>query len=92
MFKIGDKVRIKSWEQMKDDFGLDKKFNIKCRYIFTNEMRYLCGSRIIIEEVDYNRGLIQVVDNFNISFDMIESFDNLIVDSKKRKIYKVDET
>lgn len=70
MFKIGDKVRIKSWEQMEFEFGLNIHKNIDCHGSFLTNMKYLCGKEIVIEEIYEN--LIQSIDYWIISFDMIE--------------------
>jgi hypothetical protein len=69
MFEIGEKVRIKSWEQMEQEFGLDRYDDINCSGIFVKDMKYLCGQEITIEEI--NGDSIQDVD-WNITFDMIE--------------------
>lgn len=31
-FKVGDKVRIRSWEDMEKEFGVDSDGDIKCNY------------------------------------------------------------
>lgn len=68
-FKIGDKVRIKSWEQMVGEFGIDKDGNIETG--FMNKMKYLCGKEIIVENVE-NEYWTQTIDDWIISFEMIE--------------------
>jgi len=41
-YKVGDKVRIKTWKEMEEHFGLNKKGYISCnRYFFTKEMERL---------------------------------------------------
>ena len=53
-FKVGDKVRIRSWEDMESEFGLDEQGNIDCRYLFTREMQYLCGKDFTISSISEN--------------------------------------
>ena len=43
-------VRIKSWEQMEQEFGLDNTGSIKIRPCFISSMKYLCDTIIYIDE------------------------------------------
>ena len=47
-FKAGDKVRIKSWEAMEAEFGLDGDGDIKRFPWFVTGMRGLCGSEVTV--------------------------------------------
>jgi hypothetical protein len=95
-FKIGDKVQIKSWEDMEKEFGLNPHGSIDCRYYFSVKMKYLCGKEFIIEEINGDK--IQDIDDWSISFDMlkpcskvefselgkeVEEFDNRIAELQK---------
>ena len=42
-YKIGDKVRVRQWNEMKKEFGLDPWGDIKCDHVFTKDMREYCG-------------------------------------------------
>ena len=42
-YKIGDKVRVRQWDEMKKEFGLDPWGDIKCDHIFVKDMREYCG-------------------------------------------------
>ena len=45
-FSVGDKVVIKSWEQLKKEFGVKKHFggeHIPCKYAFAERMKHYCG-------------------------------------------------
>lgn len=44
-FMVGDRVVIKTWEQMKTEYGLDKFGSIKCEFGFIKAMRNLCGKK-----------------------------------------------
>jgi hypothetical protein len=76
MFEVGDKVKIKSWEQMEEEFGLDKIGDIECAAAFLVDMKHLCGQEIEIEMIgnscldDYKK--IQNIEGWAITFDMIE--------------------
>ena len=46
---IGDKVTIRSWESMENEWGLDELGGICIPLSFTRKMRYLCGSEAVVE-------------------------------------------
>jgi hypothetical protein len=48
-YKVGDKVKIKTWEQMEAEFGLDRNGHIPCDCTFVHNMRGFCGT---IQEID----------------------------------------
>ena len=50
-FKVGDRVRIKSWEQMEKEFGKNSGGGIDCMPCFIEDMKYLCGKTATIDEV-----------------------------------------
>lgn len=52
-FKVGDRVRIRQWEDMEKEFGIDKDGAIECpaRY-FTKHMRHLCGRTATINDIN----------------------------------------
>lgn len=52
-YEVGDVVVIKSWEEMEEEYGLtDAGRSIDCRYVFTSEMRDLCGLQFEITDID----------------------------------------
>ena len=50
-YKVGDKVTIRQWDDMKKEFGLYTLGIIACKAKFTNSMREFCGKTIVIDEV-----------------------------------------
>lgn len=50
-FKVGDRVQFKSWKEMEEQFGLNNDGSIHCMCSFTEDMRYLCGTRATIRDV-----------------------------------------
>ena len=42
-YKVGDRVRIREWDDMEKEFGLDDFGDIKCSGPFTSEMEEFCG-------------------------------------------------
>lgn len=76
MFKIWDKVRIKSREQMEKEFGLDKNWDISNWFIYS--MKDLCWRTAEISETSWdnieliNRNNDNEVFKWGYSTDMIE--------------------
>ncbi len=57
-YKIGDVVKIRSWEDMENQYGLDEDGDIACPGVFTQDMRELCGREVGIVDVffvNYNK-------------------------------------
>ena len=50
-YKIGDKVRVRQWDEMEKEFGLDPWGDIKCDRIFTRDMREYCGKVFTVRNV-----------------------------------------
>ena len=49
-FSIGQRVRIREWDDMKEEFGLNEWGDyILCKPVFTMGMRPLCGATATIE-------------------------------------------
>lgn len=42
-FKVGDKVRVREWDNMAKEFGVDLVGNIECRPAFVDNMKCYCG-------------------------------------------------
>lgn len=51
MYKVGDKVKIKSLEKLQDEFLTDTYGNIETKCTFTNCMRRYCGKEATITHV-----------------------------------------
>lgn len=43
-FEVGDRCRIRQWDDMQAEFGLTYSGDIRCKFTFTKPMRGLCGS------------------------------------------------
>lgn len=69
--KIGDRVKIREWDDMEKEFGLNALGDINCNRFFTKSMCYLCGTTHTVKEVD-ETGDTTVVDVWHISDDMVE--------------------
>lgn len=78
-FAIGDTVVFKEWDEMAEEYGLlEDTGSIDCRFIFTKEMRFLCGTEHVIRRIS-NDGHIMLsddaADGYHISADMIRHID-----------------
>lgn len=82
-FYVGQRVRIREWDDMLDEFGEMGNGNIPCKYHFISKMRYLCGMEYTVKSVDGIPGESKVGDvsfeesvpEFIFSTDMIEPAD-----------------
>ena len=58
-FKVGDRVRIRQWDDMVKEFGLIDGWRIPfttktCKTMFTKDMEHLCGRTAIITSINYD--------------------------------------
>lgn len=53
-YKIKDRVKIKSWANMEQEFGLDNYGNIKMVPVFMKGMRKHCEKVVTIKSVHLN--------------------------------------
>lgn len=65
------KVRIREWDVMEMEFGLDEDGDIKCYGGFAKDMRGHCGKMIEVDELFPVRGLF-VHNGWVFSDDMYE--------------------
>jgi hypothetical protein len=71
-FKAGDRVRVRGWEDMEKQFGVDNDGDIKANCYFTKDMRPLCGKKFKIKKV-LDGGIVMGLNtSYNISTDMLE--------------------
>ena len=65
-------VRTRCWDDMASEFGVREIGGIDCQFVFTNEMKYLCGREFTILEIRHGDYGIRTCDGYSISKDMIE--------------------
>lgn len=61
IYKIGDKVKIRSWKSMENEFGLNWWDDIKSYITFTKEMQESCGRVMTITD-ERGMGTLYSVD------------------------------
>lgn len=73
-YKVGDKVRVRAWDDMEKEFGLDANGDIKCRCWFIKQMRDLCGKIVQIESVSPKSETYCIKDDYHtFTDDMLEA-------------------
>lgn len=87
-FKVGDKVRIRTWEDMEKEFGVDGDGDIKCYKLFVKNMKHLCGRLATITGFKGENILLDFDDttgktDWKYSADMIEPVNQTIVIYRK---------
>ena len=79
-FQVGDKVRIKSWEEIKKTLNLDNDFHYKWQgedfYIYFEEDRMgkLCEKEVVISDYNESRNDYKIFDYEGIEWWFIEDW------------------
>ena len=75
-FNIGDYVKIREWDDMEREFGLNDSGHIDCKFLFIKEMRRLCGQKFTIKDISNGRYFFKETLGMMcaISEDMLEPF------------------
>lgn len=79
-FKVGDRVRIRQWDDMVKEFGITDD-SIDCKYAFTTSMKHLCGRAATICKIYGDKILLEdwsdnsYATGWEFSTDMIEPVD-----------------
>lgn len=74
--KPGDKVRIRAWDDMSQEYGENFEGNIQCEATFMAGMEYLCGKEICVYEFHEKASdTVAYIDEWTISIDMIEPIE-----------------
>lgn len=73
-FKVGDRVRIRAWDDMANEFGRDVFGNIECKLSFVPQMKHLCGREYMIEKISASGQVVlkNYTEYYSISTDMLE--------------------
>ena len=50
-FYVGQRVRIRDWDDMEKEFGLKPWGAIECEFTFPEYMKYLCGCEATITKI-----------------------------------------
>ena len=92
--KIGETYRIRWWDDMKEEFGLDTQSNIRSSPRFVHDMSHLCGAEVRVADVtpwEYIKleFLNKNIGNTNWSYsaDMLEPIEEPIPDVDSASIF-----
>lgn len=80
---IGDTVRIREWGDMASEFGYDRNDTdtIKCRFLFVEEMKDLCGKEFVVTGINGDRVCLDGYTLWwNISADMLEPASSIEIE------------
>lgn len=79
-YKVGDKVKIKTWEQMKSEFGLDYDGDIDSPLCFTRGMAEFCGEIHVISEAEEGEYRLNGCEGWSFADYMIEGLVEDVAD------------
>ena len=74
-YKVGDWVRIRQWDDMKAEYGLDEYGNILIPLIFTDTMREYCGrwgKITCVYDHSYDIDFLSVLSSWSWGDEMLE--------------------
>lgn len=94
-YKVGDKVRVRKWEEMEKEFGLDEDGDIKLRTCFARDMKVFCGKTVTISDMydEKYKGKQYIIEEdsgkWNWSDDMFKSAEFCLDDLKDENIIEI---
>ena len=50
-YKVGDKVKVREWDDMVEEFGTDEDGDIDCNFCFVKDMKEYCGKEMTVSRV-----------------------------------------
>lgn len=76
-YKVGDRVRIKTWEKMAQEFGVDEDGDIRTSntFYFNKSMKQYCEKIYVIKNANYYNGYyyrLEGINDYTFNDDMIE--------------------
>ena len=49
--EVGDELKIRSWDDMENEFGINDYGNIPCVGIFARDMQHICNSPFTVKRI-----------------------------------------
>lgn len=83
-YEVGDKVRIKTWKQMADEYGLTTLGNVDTKQTFTTYMAMHCGKIMTITEEF--EGYYKMKEDYDYWYWSDDMFDDSFEDYERIKI------
>ena len=86
-FKVGDRVRFKSWDRMVKEYGIDEDGGISLPGCFVPSMKHLCGTYATISEITNQYGDDRIfLENFTTNGDTRWAYSpEMLVRARTRK-------
>lgn len=95
-FHVGDVVRIRQWDDMKAEFGVDSGRDIACPGCFIRDMKRFCGMEVTILDIS-THGYVRLSDrlgDYNYTTSMLEPVEDpgpdLIPDSDLEALLEME--
>lgn len=87
MFKVGDRVRIRDWDDMEREYGLDAFDSINGpEDVFSKGMKRVCGKLCVISSIEGQEVFLQDFDGYPI--DSLYSFYTWMLESEENEPLK----
>jgi len=75
---VGQRVRIRSWDDMAAEFGIDDSWpsepEIDCTHSFIGEMAVLCGNEYTVEKIEFATNRIGLCDSDEDPFNAVSEY------------------
>lgn len=77
-YQIGDELKIREWDDMEKEFGLNRLGSVDCKYVFSISMVPMCGKDFTVRAIEnghfYSYEGTECLDGYryDISSDMLE--------------------
>jgi len=91
-YKVGDKVRIKSWKEMEKEYGVDSHGDIKSGVPFLTSMRKYCGKIMTIQQVGWSWYYMEESGNWCLTDEMIKGLatKRTVIEYKELKDERIE--
>lgn len=91
-FKVGDRVQIRSWDEMKEEFGVLCSYIDGTPYFSPHRMKHLCGKQGVVIKVDNTEYFIYYTIRFDDGTDTSEWKITSYMLKHATKKYTIDDT
>lgn len=100
VLQVGDKVKVRSWESMKKQFGIRISGAINISPYFIEDMQKFCGQTVTISEIPDRSCYFRIIEDggeYHWIEDFVETLSEKYTDNKthtyltrKRKVIKLN--
>lgn len=96
-YKAGDRVRVREWDDMAREFGVDGTDHINCSFGFVLSMRKYCGNIVTIQKAsstgyeieEDEEGWRWSDDMFEMPKNVCKSFKNIKIEITMAEAFRV---